>query len=202
MTHGVAYLLGALDGDGCIYQDKKGRGSRLQFAVTSVPFHDKLVKVIGHLGITPHTFTVEPKNERWNKVYGCFATSKPFADWYQSLPAQRGGLLTQDLYWDYLCGFHEAEGSALRNNGCPAIEIYNNDMGRLTDCKAMFEVLGFHPTLRPARRKYKPHHSQGYKLGLYRGSEVLHFLTVTATWKFGPWKEVMNSAIAAESAHL
>lgn len=197
LSRGTAYLLGALDGDGCIYRCERNQSSRLQFAVTSIAFHGKLVKAMEDLGITPQTFIVEPKREKWSKVYGCFGTCKAFADWYQSIPGQRGNLLMQDLYWDYMCGFHEAEGSVLNNNGCPAIEIWNTDHERLTDCKAMLEALGFHPTLRPVRRRYKPNESQGFKLGLYRGPEVLQFLTVTATWKTGPWKEVMRRATHA-----
>ena len=198
----TAYLLGALDGDGCIYSPRTRSGVRLQFGVTNPEFHMKIVRAMRELGMNPSTFIFQSRNPKWSMVYGAFAACKPFGDWYRTLQTQRHKWLPESLYWNYLCGFHEAEGSSLNNNGCPAIEIWNTNQDRLSDCKAMLEALGFHPTLRPARRSYRPNHSQGFKIGLYRGSEVLHFLTETATWKTGPWKEVMNSAIEAESAHL
>lgn len=175
------YLLGVLKGDGdvSIQHTKNGTHYKVEITSTDKCFVESFIVSLKAIGLS-HSgwiFTEKMKNKNWNDAFKTRANCKIFVDWYKKIPLKwiLKNATEDELKFAFIRGMYESEGSLLNNNGYYAIEIINSNKKILSIIKIFLEELGFHPTMRKAKRKKlegREHHKDIYKIGMYRDGEV------------------------------
>ncbi len=179
-SENLFYLLGILKGDGSVsIQPTKNGCNHYKIELTSTDkcFVEAFISSLKSIGIS-HSgwiFTEKKKNEKWNDAFKTRAYCKIFVEWYKKTPLEwiQKNAIEDKFKFAFIQGMYESEGSLLNNNGCYAIEIINSNEKTLSMIKQFLEELGFHPTIRKAKRKKREKDkSDIYKIGMYRDREV------------------------------
>jgi len=175
------YLLGVLKGDGDVSITPRKTGAHYKVELTSTDrcFVESFISTLKAIGLS-HSgwiFTEKMKNKNWNDAFKTRASCKIFLEWYKktSLEWIQKNATEAQFKLAFIRGMYESEGSLLNNNGYYAIEIINTNEKLLSIIKKFLEELGFHPTMRKAKRKKiggREHHKEVYKIGMYREKEV------------------------------
>lgn len=113
----MAYVLGVLKGDGCVYIGKNGYGSII-LGQTRAEFAVSFEIALKNIGLNPHTYIRKPRkvpSHSYN-IKPMFVTqccSIKFAQWYKGLSFENIGELigdNLDFLRAFIRGFYESEG--------------------------------------------------------------------------------------------
>ena len=159
----LAYILGVLKGDGCVYH------SVIQLSVADREFAESFAHALSKLGLPAR---VIPIRMRGKEHFRAFVSSIVFAQWYKGLPFAEFETMAQNHPIDFLRGFYESEGwFDCRRQA----HMANTKEHLLYLCAELLIQLGFNPTL----RKYELRKPKGYiywRLGLHRQKEAETFV--------------------------
>jgi len=137
----LAYILGVLLGDGCVYKDSKWRHV-IKLRVTDKAFAESFMRALREIGLNSR-LDIEQRKGYSREVYVVRAFSASFYDFYSSLSLEDIRKLVSGYELDFVRGFYESEGSIGRRvDGRPRIRITNNDLELLRLVKDFMEDLG------------------------------------------------------------
>jgi len=148
MNKNLAYVLGLLKGDGCIYKNE--RSFRICFDNTNMTLATNFLTALKSIGLNPFLQDLAPSNGIGKqRQYRVTANSKVFYEWYKNLTLiELQKLLNgEEKIINFVRGFYEAEGSIHKQkDGTIVIQIYNTDLELLKLIKYLLEKidLNFH----------------------------------------------------------
>jgi intein-encoded DNA endonuclease-like protein len=165
MSEDLAYILGVLKGDGCVYLH--GRGADIKLVCKHREFAISFYNALSRIGLNPKLYI----DNGYHKVE---ASSKAFYNWYKKLTLSDIEMLLQNEKYiiAFIRGFYESEGNYYEPEHC--IHIYNTDKGLIELCQRFLQKLGFDFHI---YTKKKNGHSNKPLYVLYKKkkSEVQHF---------------------------
>jgi intein-encoded DNA endonuclease-like protein len=171
MNGNLAYLVGLLKGDGCIYRNN--RGYKICFDNTNTTLVRNFFCSIEQLGLNPFIQEISPSNGIGKKKqYRVLANSKIFYEWYQELTIEKleNLLDNDDKISNFIRGFYEAEGCIYKQkDGTIVIQIYNTDLALMLLIKYLLQKLGLNFCLNG------PYKNNG--LGGYRSKPIYRLKT-------------------------
>ena len=130
----LAYVLGVLKGDGCVY--KHARSYRICLDVTDKNFSLTFYKALRKIGLNPFIKERMPTNGVGRlKKHIVIAHSKLFGEWYKniSISELEKILNVNGKIISFLSGFYESEGQIYRHkSGSISLYIHNTDLNLLT----------------------------------------------------------------------
>lgn len=184
----LAYLLGALLGDGSVqrYRNKKQRKYDYQIRLKSKDkeFAEDVSSALSKIGLHPQIIklNLSEVNKNWNDCWKVLARSKAFYFWYTNLDLEEF-LSEPELELLFLKGFFEAEGNFShgvyldkrrgKNYHKYSLEITNTNEFIMD---LVFRILirhGFHPYRRTSKNKTT---TINYEVYLCRRREIKRFL--------------------------
>jgi len=142
----LAYLLGALKGDGSALLFKNGRGF-ISLTVKDEVFARKVYETMKAIGLRPRLKKHEKK-----KMWEARAFSISFVEWYKSLSYQDICDIAKKYPLDFLRGFYEAEGTAYKVKNTIHIRIANKDLQLIKICEKLLRQLGYQCSLYRRRK--------------------------------------------------
>jgi hypothetical protein len=141
ITPDLAYILGVLKGDGCVYEHR--RGADIKLVTKDYVFAKSFAEALTRIGLSPRIYLESNKHSLGRGVYfRVEASSKAFYIWYKSLSLKdiEDMLTNQELVASFIRGFYESEGSY--NKSEHYIHIYNTDMELIEMCQRLLQKLG------------------------------------------------------------
>lgn len=145
-SNNLAYILGVLKGDGCVYRTKIGYGVVL--SVVDKLFAESFKENLTKIGLHPKISLRDKGNPRWKKQFAVLAYSKAFYYWYKNLTLEDiENLLVENKEFirEFIRGFYESEGcfSYWRKGMMYTLEIGVTDQELLKLVQRMARCLGF-----------------------------------------------------------
>ena len=131
MNEDLAYILGMLKGDGCVYEHS--RSYRVALDITDKKIADSFMNALNNIGLHPFMSEQQPDNRIGKlKKYIVLASSTVFGIWYKSLNTETlyGLLKGEKSKIGFVRGFYEAEGCLNISNNkyrTMTLSIYNTD---------------------------------------------------------------------------
>lgn len=178
----LAYLLGALKGDGCVYISKLKKPPRQDACIflgaTAFPFVQAVAGVLKSIGLHTSLFMRRMHHVEHKPLHCVLAHSLAFVTWYKSLTLECIKETAKGWETEFLRGFFEAEGSLYWrkvNRKYSEISICNTESDLIDMCRGWLLELGFHPRITVTAH---PIHKTRYSLRLYRVREVERFLSL------------------------
>ena len=159
----LAYILGVLLGDGCVYKD--GHRGVIKLEVTDKVFAENFMRALKEIGLNPRSYIIQYKGRK--KTYMVRAFSANFYDFYSSLSLEDIRKLVSGYELDFVRGFYESEGRARFKGNCLEVYIYNTRKELLTLIKELLANHGIRASI----------HKSGseWALGIY-GNNAWRFL--------------------------
>jgi len=147
MTENLAYVIGLLKGDGCVYRNE--RSFRICLDNCDIKIANNYFNSLKEIGLNPFICEIMPSNGIGKqKMYRILAHSKEFYQWYKKLSLEKLKKLfdTKEKIIGFLRGFYEAEGSITRyvkfnKYVSTSIIINNTDLKLLRLIKSLLEKL-------------------------------------------------------------
>lgn len=152
----LAYFLGVMKGDGCIYRDNATGYLRMQIRVTSRPFIESISSALAKVGLTPAIYPVYqnlyqkdlPRKQQWGISIFC----QELATWYKALTLSEveGFCEGPKMKSEFIRGFYESEGSVCtrpkdkRRNARTHVTMTNTQPELLACVQRMLIALGIH----------------------------------------------------------
>jgi len=176
----LAYMLGVLEGDGCVYKVQSRRV--ISLCTIDERFAFSFYRALEELGLNP-------RKRLHGKYYWVEAISMNFFDWYKSLTLEKLGeyLKSQSMIIAFLRGFYESEGSYYykwtrrlgRKYYYEAVSIGNTNKSLLKLIKRFLEEINFNFTW--------TEHKGLYQLRMYGKEKIKKFFkTITPCIKNSP----------------
>jgi intein-encoded DNA endonuclease-like protein len=137
----LAYILGVLKGDGCVYNHR--RGADIKLVTKDYAFAESFAKALTRIGLNPRIYLESNRRSLGRGVYyRVEASSKAFYIWYKSLSLKdiESMLTSQELIASFIRGFYESEGSYYKPEHY--IHIYNTDMELIEMLQRLLQKLG------------------------------------------------------------
>ena len=152
----LAYIVGALKGDGDIINNPKWRKYGLRLRVSSKIFAQSFRKALQKQGLEPYMwFTENPHKGIWNVT----ADSQEFIIWYENLNLTEF-LTTKEMQISFLKGIYEAEGGYYYSSYA---SIFNTDSALISLIESiLFHDLGFVPSVYCSKKGRKKPRYQIY----------------------------------------
>src|SRR3989344_6685738 len=147
MTEDLAYILGIIKGDGCIY--KNNRTYKIVLDITNKNIAIDFLNSLKKIGLNPSTRERMPSNGIGKlKKYVIIAQSSYFGVWYKNLSIDnlKNLLKKEECIIGFIRGFYEAEGSISKRHdryNTITISIYNTDLKIMRVVKYLTDKLGF-----------------------------------------------------------
>ncbi|MHC1623358.1 MAG: LAGLIDADG family homing endonuclease [Candidatus Methanospirareceae archaeon] len=135
----LAYLLGALLGDGCCYD--KGSSPFVRLSVKEEIFARKVAESLAKIGLRPRI--KRGKDGLWSTT----AFSVEFCRWYKSLTYDKIREIATQYPLEFLRGFYEAEGGCYYERGSLYIKIANKQRELLEICKTILSSIGYRSSI-------------------------------------------------------
>ena len=136
----LAYLLGALLGDGTVFS--KGLRNIVSLKVNKYPFAYNVYEAMKSIGLRPTLR--QSKNNHNGTMWLTCATSINFCKWYKSLTPEDIESIAKEYPLDFLRGFYEAEGNRYYDkHGVLYIKISNKNARLLDICAKTLGRLGY-----------------------------------------------------------
>jgi len=134
MSEDLAYILGVLKGDGCVYLH--GRGADIKLVCKHKEFAISFYNALSRIGLNPKLY----KDNGYHRVE---ASSKAFYNWYKKLTLFDIEMLLQNEKYivAFIRGFYESEGNYYEPEH--SIHIYNTDKDLVELCQRFLQKLGF-----------------------------------------------------------
>jgi len=188
-TETVAYLVGALLGDGNYIRVKcKDRGFDYQIRLKTKDreFVESVSSSFQKIGLHPYIrlIRLSEENARWNDCWEIKVRSKSFYYWLKSLDYKQI-TISYETTIAFLRGLFEAEGCFQasryfdKRRGKYYIkytsDISNSDLELASFTALLIEDVGFHPWIRTTRNRSG---TLNYRVYLSRKNEVKRFLEV------------------------
>jgi len=179
----LAYIVGVLKGDGCVYMDN-GR-YRICLAVTDKVFSDSFKVALEKIGLKcfqkEYDINKYPSCQNYPNLlktrWLIKATSKQLYLFYKNLDIEPF-LNSDDMKIAFIKGFYESEGTCSKNSKLQtyrAISMTNTTKELLEMINTFLVQFHFHPKLK-ARKPPKPQRKQGYDIRIAGHNEVTRFL--------------------------
>lgn len=166
-TPNLAYIVGALKGDGDVVDRPDSRHYFLRLRVASKPFAESFKKAVKKQGLHPNMWFTENDHKG---IYTVTAASQQFVRWYPKLNLTKF-LKNKKLQIAFLRGFYEAEGGCYKRT----IGIYNTDIKLMDFIVSILKQWGFHPkTYLQTKNRKTPY----IQLNLHRRMEAEKFLNL------------------------
>lgn len=170
----LAYILGALQGDGCIYR------STIQLSVANNVYAESVARALSQIGLPA---TVIPILMRGKQHYRAYVGSVLFARWYKSLNITEIKRIIKGYEVEFLRGFYEAEGCFSNRMSTSrgytyrryTVFISNTQEGLIRLCYDILLGLGFHPYIYRPKQNY-PKAKPLFQVFIGRRQEVEEFL--------------------------
>lgn len=157
MNETLAYIIGMLKGDGCVYRN--GKTYRICLDITSERKAINFFNVLKRIGLNPFTYEIMPSNGIGKlKKYRVLASSKIFYEWYKKLTLKKLKELldNKEKIIGFIRGFYEAEGSITKQkDGTIVISMYNTDLKLINLVKSSLEKLGLYFNLNGPYKNYR-----------------------------------------------
>jgi len=159
----LAYILGVIDGDGCVSGD-----GHIQLNAKDYVFAKEFEKALKAIGLRAK---VTERND-WNKNlerqyhgWKCYAYSTVFVHWYNGLTQEQKEGIVRQFPEQYLKGFFESEGSYyLDTNGSVHVYFSNFDYDLLLMVQRLLTLLGYDSNIYESKHK-----------GYFTGREVTSY---------------------------
>jgi intein-encoded DNA endonuclease-like protein len=146
----LAYLLGALKGDGNVYSN--GVRNIVQLKVKAYSFAYNVYIAMKNIGLRPRLKQSKDKNGK--QMWLTYAFSKEFCKWYKTLTYEDLERIAMEYPLDFLRGFYEAEGCRHYNkHGSLRIAIANKNAGLIDICRKILERLGYECSIHERRKQ-------------------------------------------------
>jgi len=158
----LAYVLGALKGDGAIFIRGDGNGV-VQLKVTDETFARCVLKGLQKIKLKPHLRQGKLYDLERKTPYIVTAYSLEFARWYLTLTCDALSNMVKDYPIAFVKGFYEAEGCC-----CDAhrLRIYNTDLNLLILVKGLLQSLSIearlYPRILPSSSYLQIHKNESY----------------------------------------
>jgi intein-encoded DNA endonuclease-like protein len=151
----LAYLLGALLGDGCVFN--KGSCNIVSLKVNEYQFAYNVYEAMKRIGLRPR-LRQSRNNNNGKMMWLTCAISKNFCNWYKSLTPEDIEKIAVKYPKDFLRGFYEAEGCAyLRQKKGLSVTFSNNNLNLIEIAKECLAVLGYRCSVYTSRKgNYAP----------------------------------------------
>ncbi len=145
MTEDLAYVLGTLLGDGCVY--KSNRSYNLCLDVTSKKFAQNFFASLVKIGLNPRMREFWPRGKYSKLKRYCVRTqSLVFGRWYKDLSCDKLAslLTTQESMIGFIRGFYDSEGNLYLRKGynTPRVSMSNTNLELLYLVKNLSEKIG------------------------------------------------------------
>jgi intein-encoded DNA endonuclease-like protein len=151
----LAYLLGALLGDGNVFS--KGTRNIASLKVSEYRFAYNVCEAMKTIGLRPR-LRQSKNNYNGNMMWLTYAISKNFCGWYKSLTYADIKKIAVKHPKDFLRGFYESEGCAhLRQKRRLSVTFANDDLNLIEIAKDCLAVLGYKCSIHTSRKgNYAP----------------------------------------------
>jgi len=171
----LAYILGVIDGDGCV-----SGYDQIVLDVKDYAFAKEFETALKAIGLRANT----RNNDYWNKdlerqYYGwqCYARSAVFVCWFKGLTREQKEEIVSQFPDQYLKGFFESEGTYYINtDGSVYVRFFNTNYELLLMVQRLLTLLGYASNI--YERKFKGYFSgrevTAYTLSLLGSSEEKH----------------------------
>jgi len=171
----LAYILGVIDGDGCV----SGHND-IRLGTKDYEFAQEFRRALKAIGLRANV----NKKSYWNKNlkrqyhgWRCYANSAAFVRWYRGLAQEQKGRIVEQFPEQYLKGFFESEGTyTIHTNGSANVVFSNTDYELLLMVQRLLTMLGYESNIHES--KFKGHFSgkekTKYSLNLLGSSEEKH----------------------------
>lgn len=115
----LAYILGVLLGDGCVYSQSKGNGAKhwLILSTIDIAFADSFASALEAINIHSVRGTVKPRGNR-QLQYAVTGCNSLFCRWFKNLTLEhieKRFLSDEEKIKEFVRGFYESEGHTRRN---------------------------------------------------------------------------------------
>jgi DNA-binding transcriptional regulator WhiA len=141
VTPDLAYILGVLKGDGCVYKHR--RGADVKLVTKDYTFARSFAEALTRIGLNPRIY-LESNNQSLGRgvYFRVEASSKAFYTWYKSMSLKdiESMLTSQELIASFIRGFYESEGNYYKPEHC--IHIYNTDRELIEMLQRLLQKLG------------------------------------------------------------
>lgn len=157
----LAYILGAVLGDGSVFRTAKGTYLVQLGNIRSEEFALSFAAALSAIGLSPWIYP--HKNEYANTVYTVRACSKRFLEWYEKLTLKdfEHLLNSDELCLAFIRGFYESEGSCSVTRYHYNMRIYNSNRDLLALVQRLLWKMGFRSVI------YGPYFNKKSKKGLF-----------------------------------
>lgn len=174
----LAYVLGVVEGDGCLYDDGDGEYIIL-LQVKDEHFAKSFYDALKKIGLKPTLSYKEPPS--WKNGKFCVrAWSKLLFEWLKERYSELDSWLNNDeLFKAYLRGFYESEGCLYKqhiwNRGRKyeyyALSLSNTNKNIIDLITRKLQKLGFHPKVYEWKVESLKH-KMAYSLRLHKQEEI------------------------------
>lgn len=179
LTVDLFYILGILQGDGCVYMPKQTKGGYMyviSLGSTDESFANEFSKSLKKIGLSAWRYIENRKPPR-KKMYYVRSQSKSFLKWYSALDYNWILNTKSEEYKLYfLKGVYESDGSFQTSKKYTRVRVRNISYPLITTVKKLLEELGYTPTLFKMGENCLKSKKPYYAASLNRKAEVYDFL--------------------------
>lgn len=144
----LAYILGAMLGDGCISEEEHEFHYRIILSTRDFEFAKSFQDALEKIGIHSKIFKVTEHSFQargWSKI---------FCKWYKSLKFEEITRMARQYPKDFVRGFHEAEGSCYEWKTIE-IRMYNTNKELILLVRDLLNKMEFKTSIRCDQRKFR-----------------------------------------------
>jgi len=148
----LAYILGVIDGDGCV-----SGYDYIRLVVKDKEFAEEFAKALKVIGLRANVIERNPwhrKLKQYFHSWQCYAYSVVFVNWYNGLIRKQIEGIAKQFPIEYLKGFFESEGSyTISTKGSANVLFSNLDYALLLMAQRLLTLLGYDSKIYRCKQK-------------------------------------------------